>query len=136
MKKRKSANRIRCSIENQFRPLRAASIFEWNDAQTAAIEQIRECLYPVHRSASRLEGSNPCVALNVVSDVPGFDHMPRRECGPANHVTNVLGENFLVANAILHGADRGRLRENMSCGGNSGAGVNAFCGYDSKIANG
>src|SRR6185437_366115 len=81
MKKRKSANRIRCSIENQLRPLRAASIFERNDAQATAIEQIRERLHAVHGSVTRFEGPDPCIALNVVADVAGFDDMARRECG-------------------------------------------------------
>src|SRR5579872_607001 len=136
MEKCESAHRVRSGVENQLRPLRAASIFERNDAQATTIEQIRERLHPVHRSATRLEGSNPGVALNVVANVAGFDHMARRECGPSNHVTNVLGKNFLVANSILHGANSGSLGKKMSCGGNGGARVNALCGYDPKIANG
>ena len=135
MKKSESANWICGSVEDEFSPLSAARVIESDDVEAGAIEQLSECGDSIHGSVGRLEGANPSVASDVVADVAGLDDVTGGKSGAANDVADALGDDFFVADAILHGADGAGVIEDVSGLFDCAAGVSAFCGDDSEIAN-
>src|SRR2546422_334675 len=60
--------------------------------------------------------------------------MARRKRRAPDDVADMLGENFFVADAILHRTDRTRFREQMRSFFNGLAGVSALGCNDAKIA--
>src|SRR5437764_15289844 len=133
MQQRERANGIRGSIEEQLRPLRPARVLERDDTHRAAIEKVRKFFDEFVRCAGGLKRSDPGIAIDVKAHMACFDHMSGRKSRASNHVFDVLGEDFLVANAVLHGTHRTGWTEGLLCLLDRSAYGCAFCGYDAEI---
>src|SRR5947208_1609205 len=133
MQQRERANGIGGSVEDQLRPLSPARILERDAAHAAAIEKVRESFDEFVRRAGGLKRSDPGIAIDVKAHMAGFDDMSGRKRRASNHVFDVLGEDFLVANAVLHGTHRTGWTEDLLCLLDRGACVCAFCGHDAEI---
>src|ERR1700687_6035776 len=105
MKQRKGADGICGSVENELGPLRATSVLQRYDAQTGAIEEFGELFHSRVRRVGRLERTDPGIAVNVETDVPRFNDMACRKRSATNHTGHMLGENFFVADTVLHRTD-------------------------------
>ena len=79
-------------------------------------------------------GSNGpmCVSpLRVPADVAGLDHVAGREGRAADHLAHVLGDQLLVAGAVLDGGDRA---EGVRRRGDRLGGLHALHGDDPELA--
>ena len=136
MQQGESADRIRRSVEDELGPLRAAGVLQRNDAQTRAIEQVRELLDSGIRSFGWLERADPGVPVDVEASVSWLDDVAGGKGSAANHERDVLRDNFFVADTILHGANSARSSEKMRRLLNCRPRVCALSGDNSKIARG
>src|SRR5271154_739673 len=134
MQQRQGADRIRRGVENEFRPLSPARIFEGNHVHTRFIQCLGEFVHARHRCIRRLKRPNPSVPFNVVSHMTRLDDVARRKRSAANHKLNVLGDDFLVSDAILYRANSSIVRENMRGLSHRRTRVCAFRGNDAVFA--
>src|ERR1700691_2138759 len=93
-------------MENQFGPLSPARIFERNHVHSRFVQRFGEFVHSRHRSLRWLEGANPSIALDIESNMAGLDDMSRGKGSSANHKLHMLGDNFLVADAVLNRTNR------------------------------
>src|SRR6266566_1187411 len=135
VEERQRAHGICRRIEDQLRPLGATCVFERDNVHAAAIEQVRKSLDKLIGRARRLERPDPRVAVDVKADVPRSDKMTCRKRRSPNHVSDMLGKNLFVANAVLHRAHRAARTEDVFRLLDGRAGVRAFRGNNAKIAN-
>src|SRR5204862_4655055 len=85
-------------------------------------------------SIGRLEGTDPSIALNVVADVTRLDDVAGGKSGAANHVFHPLGDQLLVADAVLHRADGAAFFEQMGSLRDGDFGVRSLGGDNAVIA--
>ena len=64
----------------------------------------------------------------------GLDDVAGGKSGAANHIFHALGDEFFVADAVLHRADSAALIEQMRSLRDSDLGVRGFSGHDAIIA--
>lgn len=136
MQQRECTNGICRRIENQLGPLGPTRIHERNDMHAASIEKVRESFYKFVRRVRRLERANPGIPTNVKANVAWFDEVPGGKRGAPNYVFDVVGDNFFVANTVLHGAHGTVWAEDLSCLLDRRSGVRAFRGDDAEVARG
>jgi len=82
--------------------LPAARILEGNDLQSGSGQQGGELLDVLVRRSRRLEGADPDIAIKFKSRVAGRDQVRSHRRGTADHIFHVLGDDLLVAQAVLH----------------------------------
>ncbi len=82
------------------------------------------------------EWANPGIAIDVKAHVARFNHVACRKSRAANHARNVLRENFFIADAVLHGANRAARAKNVRGLHDGGTRVRALRGHDSEITKG
>jgi hypothetical protein len=80
----------------------------------------------------RLEGPDPGLAAGILLHMPGLDDAPGRKGGAAHHAWRVLGNDFLVADAVLHRADR-PIAENRRGGCHCRTGMQRLGGHDAEL---
>src|ERR1700733_9763499 len=134
MQQRQRADRIRGGIENQFGPLRAPRILEWNHVHPRSRNKSGEFLHLRHRSMSRLKRPNPCISLDVESNMARRNGMPGRKRRSTNHILHMLGNNLFVAHSILHRAHRASRIENLRDLSDCAPGVYGLGGNDAVVA--
>src|SRR2546430_8288734 len=105
------AHGIGAGVEDELGPLRAAGVGERDGIHAGLGEQRSELVDHAHGSVGRLEGANPGIALNVVSDVPGLDDAAGGKSSSANYVFHALGDELFVAHSVLNRADGAALVE-------------------------
>src|SRR5262249_38321514 len=120
--------------EDQFGPLRTTSVFERNDAKPREIEEGGELLHAFERSFCWFERSNPRIPVDVEADMARGDDVAGGKRGAANHEGHVFGEDFLVANSILHGTHGAAFAKQVSSLLNGRTRMHALGGDDAEIA--
>src|SRR5579862_6042761 len=128
------ADRIGGGVEDELGPLRAARVFEGDDVHAGLVEQRGKLVDACHGRVGGLEWADPGVAGNVVADVAGLHDVPGGKSGAADHELHALGDDFFVAHAILYGADRAILCEDVRSLLDGRAGVRGFGGDDAVVA--
>src|ERR1700704_3897641 len=105
MQQRQASDGIGGSVEDQLGPLRAAGVLQRNHIHASTRDNTREFFYLGHRCVRRFEGTNPGVALDVEADMAGSDWMSGGERRATNDILHMLGDDLLVADAVLHRTD-------------------------------
>src|SRR3569832_43979 len=102
MQQSQRAYRVRGRIDDKLRPLCSARVGESESVHTAGGNRGGKLFHFRKGSVGGLEGAKPGVAGNVETDMAGFNDVTGRECGSTNHIADVLGNDLLIADAVLH----------------------------------
>src|ERR1039458_6751112 len=124
------------SVEDQLRPLRAARIFEGDPVHACPRDQARQFFDLRHRCVRWFERPNPGVAFDIEADVAWANRVSGGEGRAADHVLDVLGDDLLVADSVLHRADGACAVECVRYLCNRAARMDSLSGYNAVIAAG
>ena len=100
------ADRVRRGVEDDLAPLRGSRIGDGRRGHPAARARVREPRDLVRVRRLRLEGAERRLALDVPLHDAGLDDLPRRKRRAADDPRDVLRDDLLVPDAVLHGRDR------------------------------
>src|SRR5579862_230291 len=134
VQKRKRADGIGGGIEDELGPLRSTRVGKSDCVHAGASDEAGKFFDSFHRSFGRLEGTDPGVALDVEANVSGRDGVAcGKSCAP-NYELHLFGDDFFVTHAVLYGANRAVVVEDVRGLGNGIPSVDRLGRDNAKVA--